>query len=52
MFRQFPQLRIVSIGPQTTVAVVVHNLAIAAEAKEHTIPGLVETILKLGEYGR
>ncbi len=48
LFRQFPRLRIVSIGPQTTAAVIAHNLSIAAEAKEHTIPGLVETILDLG----
>jgi len=47
MFRQFPQLRIVSIGPQTTVAVMAHGLKVAAEAKEHTISGLVETVLKL-----
>jgi uroporphyrinogen-III synthase len=48
MFRQFPQLRVVSIGPQTTAAAKSRGLAVAAEANEHTIPGLVETILKLG----
>jgi len=47
LFRRFPTLRIVSIGPQTTAAVTAHRLEVAAEAKEHTIPGLVETILEL-----
>ena len=48
MFRQFPQLKIASIGPQTSLAVVAHGLDVAAEAKEHTIPGLVETVLTIG----
>jgi uroporphyrinogen III methyltransferase/synthase len=47
LFRQFPQLRVVSIGPQTTIAAKARGLDVAAEAKEHTIPGLVATILKL-----
>jgi uroporphyrinogen III methyltransferase/synthase len=48
LLKQFPQLRIVSIGPQTTVAAKAYNLEVAAEAREHTIPGLVEMVLDLG----
>lgn len=45
--QQFPQMRFASIGPQTTQAAVAQGLKIAAEAKVHTIPGLIETILAL-----
>ena len=44
---QFPQMRFVSIGPQTSQAAHERGLEIAAEAKEHTIPGLVEVIAEL-----
>jgi len=44
---KYPQMRFVSIGPQTTKAATDLGLPIAAEAAEHTIPGLVRTILKL-----
>ena len=44
---QFPQMRFVSIGPQTTLAAREKGLEVVAEAKTHTIPGLVEAILKL-----
>ena len=47
LLKRFPQLRLVSIGPQTTDAAKAHGLEIAAEAKIHTIPGLVDTVLKL-----
>jgi uroporphyrinogen-III synthase len=40
-------MRFVSIGPQTTQAAVAKGLPVAVEAKVHTIPGLVEAILKL-----
>jgi uroporphyrinogen III methyltransferase/synthase len=45
--RQCPQMRFVSIGPQTTQAMLALGLEVAAEAEVHTIPGLVETILGL-----
>lgn len=45
--KQFPALRFVSIGPQTTLAMRERDVPVAAEAKLHTIPGLVEAILKL-----
>ncbi|MBM3859992.1 MAG: uroporphyrinogen-III C-methyltransferase [Verrucomicrobia bacterium] len=48
LLKKCPGLRIVSIGPQTTAAAKAGGLSVAAEAKEHTIPGLVETLLRLG----
>jgi len=45
--KQFPQMRFVSIGPQTTLAARQKGLPIAIEAKVHTIPGLIEAILSL-----
>ena len=44
---QFPQMRFVSIGPQTTQAAIERGLEVATEAKVHTIPGLVDAILAL-----
>jgi uroporphyrinogen III methyltransferase / synthase len=44
---QFPKMKFVSIGPQTSQAARERGLEIATEAKEHTIPGLVEVILEL-----
>jgi uroporphyrinogen-III synthase len=40
-------MRFVSIGPQTTQAAKEKGLPMAVEAKMHTVPGLVEAILKL-----
>src|ERR1017187_8119014 len=44
---QFPQMRFVSLGPQTTQTAREKGLDVAAEAKVHTIPGLVDAILNL-----
>ena len=44
---RFPQMRFVSIGAQTSQAAREKGLEVAAEAKVHTIPGLVDAILKL-----
>jgi uroporphyrinogen III methyltransferase/synthase len=44
---QFSQMRFVSIGPQTTQTAREKGLEVAAEAKVHTIPGLVDAILAL-----
>ena len=46
---QFPQMKFVSIGPQTSLAARERGLEIAAEAKEHTIPGLVVAIMEVGQ---
>jgi len=48
LMKKFPAMRFVSIGPQTTKAAQERKLPIAAEAAEHTIAGLVKTILELG----
>jgi uroporphyrinogen III methyltransferase/synthase len=45
--KQFPKMRFVSIGPQTTLTAKGKGLPVATEAKVHTIPGLVEAILEL-----
>ncbi|HUI07965.1 MAG TPA: uroporphyrinogen-III C-methyltransferase [Verrucomicrobiae bacterium] len=44
---RFPQLRFVSIGPQTSLAAREKALEVAAEANIHTIPGLVDAIVNL-----
>ncbi|MCX7885857.1 MAG: uroporphyrinogen-III C-methyltransferase [Verrucomicrobiae bacterium] len=47
LLRRFPRIRIVSIGPQTSAAIRAEGLEVAAEAREHTIAGLVDAILAL-----
>jgi uroporphyrinogen-III synthase len=44
---KFPQMRFVSIGPQTSQAARDKGLEIAVEANVHTIPGLVDAIMAL-----
>ena len=44
---KYPRLKFVSIGPVTTKTAQERGLAVATEAEEHTIPGLVAAILKL-----
>ncbi len=39
------QMKLASIGPATTATAVEYGLSITAEAKEHTIPGLVNALL-------
>ena len=45
--KQYPGMRFVSIGPQTTLAAKSRDLEVAAEASVHTIDGLVDVIVKL-----
>jgi uroporphyrinogen III methyltransferase / synthase len=47
LLKQFPSMRLVSIGPQTSQAAKLRGLSVAAEAKVHSIAGLVETILEM-----
>ncbi|HEX7860512.1 MAG TPA: uroporphyrinogen-III C-methyltransferase [Verrucomicrobiae bacterium] len=42
--QQFPQMRLASIGPETTKALAKLGLKPDAEAREHNIPGLVKTL--------
>jgi uroporphyrinogen III methyltransferase/synthase len=46
LLKKFPQLRLVSIGPQTSQALQARGLAATTEASVHTIPGLVDAVLK------
>lgn len=47
LVKRFPQMRVISIGPQTTKAAEEHQLEVVAEADPHTIPGLAATVLKV-----
>jgi len=44
---KYPGLKFVSIGPVTSKTMVDRGLEVAVEAEIHTIPGLVDAILKL-----
>lgn len=46
LIQQFPQLKIASIGPETSKAVKALQLQPSVEAKRHTIEGLVDAIVK------
>ncbi|MGD1086005.1 MAG: uroporphyrinogen-III C-methyltransferase [Verrucomicrobiota bacterium] len=46
LLTQFPQIKLASIGPETSKAVVALGLKPALEAKEHTIEGLVKALEK------
>ena len=46
LVRKFPGIRLASIGPETTKALAELGLQPHVEAKEHTIDGLVEALLK------
>jgi len=45
LVRKFPQLKLASIGPETTKTLELHGLKPAIEAKPHTIDGLVKTLV-------
>ena len=47
LMKHYPQMRFVSIGPQTSLAAREKGLEVAIEAKIHTVPGLVDAILAL-----
>jgi uroporphyrinogen III methyltransferase/synthase len=44
--KQFPQMKLASIGPETTKAIAALGLKPALEAKEHTTDGLIAALLK------
>jgi uroporphyrinogen III methyltransferase / synthase len=46
LLKKFPEMKLASIGPETSKAVKALGLAPAVEAKNHTIDGLVEAVLK------
>lgn len=43
--QKFPQLKLASIGPETSKAIAALGLEPTVEARTHTIPGLVEVLL-------
>jgi uroporphyrinogen III methyltransferase / synthase len=45
LLEKFPQIKLASIGPETSKAIRELGLEPAVEAKKHTIDGLVETLL-------
>jgi uroporphyrinogen III methyltransferase/synthase len=46
LLRRFPQLRVASIGPETSKGIRALGLEPALEAREHTIDGLVKSLQK------
>jgi uroporphyrinogen III methyltransferase/synthase len=46
LLKQFPQLKIASIGPETSKTIRALNLEPALEAKEHTTDGLIAGLLR------
>ncbi|HVV01925.1 MAG TPA: uroporphyrinogen-III synthase [Verrucomicrobiae bacterium] len=45
MIKKFPQLKIASIGPETSKPLTALGVKAAVEAETHTIDGLVQAIL-------
>ena len=45
LMKKFPELRLASIGPETTKALVAHGLEPALEATKHTSEGLAEELI-------
>jgi len=46
LLKQFPQLKIASIGPETSKAIRALKLEPAFEAKQHTTDGLIAELLR------
>jgi uroporphyrinogen III methyltransferase / synthase len=46
LMKKFPQLKLASIGPETSKAIAALGLKPALEAKEHTTDGLIAALLK------
>ncbi|MFN7138141.1 MAG: uroporphyrinogen-III C-methyltransferase [Limisphaerales bacterium] len=46
LLKKFPQIKLASIGPETSKAITALGLKPTIEAKQHTIDGLVQTLLK------
>ncbi|HZL78422.1 MAG TPA: hypothetical protein VFC17_06185 [Candidatus Limnocylindrales bacterium] len=44
--KKFPQLKLASIGPETSNAIAALGLKPALEVKEHTTDGLIAALLK------
>jgi uroporphyrinogen III methyltransferase/synthase len=46
LVKQFPKLKLASIGPETTKTIAAVGLKPTLEAKDHTTDGLVAALLK------
>lgn len=46
LLKQFPRIRLISIGPETSKAIRALGLEPTREAREHTIDGIVESLIK------
>ena len=46
LLKKFPQMKLASIGPETSKAVRILGLEPTLEAKEHTTDGLIAALLK------
>ena len=46
LLKKFPQIRLASIGPETSIALAALGIKAKAEAEEHTLDGLVEALLE------
>jgi uroporphyrinogen III methyltransferase/synthase len=51
LLEKFPKTKLVSIGPETSKAIRALGLEPTAEAKEHTIEGIVQTLTKQAARG-
>ena len=51
LLTQFPQMKLASIGPETSKALAALGLRPTVEAKQHTIDGLVEALLAARKSG-
>jgi uroporphyrinogen III methyltransferase/synthase len=49
LIRKFPGLRVASIGPETSKAINALGLKPAVEARQHTVDGLIKSLLKNSE---
>jgi uroporphyrinogen-III synthase len=51
LLKQFPQAKLVSIGPETSKALRALGLEPTVEAKEHSIEGVVQALVKKAARG-
>lgn len=49
LLKKFPQMKLASIGPETTKAITALGMKPTVEAKEHTMEGLVAAVVKPGK---
>src|SRR6266436_5971188 len=51
LLKRFPQMKLASIGPETSKALTTLGLSAAIEAKQHTVDGLIEALLVAKKNG-